>query len=112
MQGKVNSLVWGIVFAGIIIFLIGCYYAVIEAGIPYQDPTLELQIEYAINIGIGKVLTKCGGLTFIVGLLFRIILGITWKQTKHEESEELSDNMGETVTKKDGDERTNGAGKS
>ena len=94
MKGKVNSLVWGILFAGIIIFLIGCYYAVLEAGLPYQDPTLEMQIEYAINMGIGKVLIRCGGLTFLVGLLFRIILSIINKSSADKDNthKELQDN--------------------
>lgn len=86
MKGKVNSLVWGILFAGIIIFLIGCYYAVLEAGLPYQDPTLEMQIEYAINMGIGKILVRCGGLTFLVGLLFRIILSIINKNNANKDN--------------------------
>ncbi len=55
-------------------FVIGCYYAILKAGLPYQDPSLELQIEYAINMGIGKNLLKCGSLTLFIGLIFRIIL--------------------------------------
>lgn len=89
MREKLKSLIWGIIFAGIIIFLTGCYYAILEAGLPYQDPTPEMQIEYAINMGIGRVLTRCGGLTFLVGLFFRIILsivnkGITSKKVQKE----------------------------
>ncbi|MCM1494892.1 MAG: hypothetical protein NC089_03745 [Bacteroides sp.] len=96
MKGKVNSLVWGILFAGIIIFLIGCYYAVLEAGLPYQDPTVEMQIEYAINLGVGKVLIRCGGLTFLLGLLFRIILTIINKNNanKNDADMETQDNNG------------------
>lgn len=102
MKGKVNSLVWGILFAGVIIFLIGCYYAILEAGLPYQDPTLEMQIEYAINMGIGKVLIRCGGLTFLVGLLFRIILSIINKSSSDK------DNMHKEVQNNGAD--TDGAG--
>lgn len=103
MKGKVNSLVWGILFAGIIIFLIGCYYAVLEAGLPYQDPTVEMQIEYAINLGVGKVLIRCGGLTFLLGLLFRIILAIINKNhaNKNDVGKEIQDNGA------DGDETGN-----
>lgn len=98
MKGKVNSLVWGILFAGVIIFLIGCYYAVLEAGLPYQDPTLEMQIEYAINMGIGKVLVRCGGLTFLVGLLFRIILSLINKNSeqKNNGDNEMQNNGADT----------------
>lgn len=34
-----------IFLAGIIILFIGVYYWIIKAGIPYQDPPLELQIQ-------------------------------------------------------------------
>lgn len=87
MKGMLKSLGWGIIFAGIIIFAIGCYYAVLEAGIPFQDPTLEMQIEYAINMGIGKVLTKCGGIIFLGGLLLRIILSVIYKGASNKKTE-------------------------
>jgi hypothetical protein len=65
------------ILAGIVILLIGIYYCVIKAGIPYQDPPLELQIQYAINMGIGEILVRdgflistCGGITrFLITLI-------------------------------------------
>ena len=54
-----------IILAGIIIFLVGLYYWVIKAGIPYQDPPIELQIQYAVNMGIGDALVG-KGLAFAV----------------------------------------------
>lgn len=69
------SILNAVIIAGMIILLTGIYYCVIKAGIPYQDPTLELQVQYAINMGIGEILAKegfvislCGG---IARLLFR-----------------------------------------
>ena len=60
MTGKIKSVFYRIsgaaVLAGVIIFVIGAYYEVIKAGIPYQDPPLELQIQYAVNLGIGDAL--------------------------------------------------------
>ena len=38
------------ILAGVIIFFIGAYYCVIKAGIPFQDPPLELQIQYAVHM--------------------------------------------------------------
>ncbi len=68
----------GVLLAGIIILSTGIYYCVIKAGIPYQDPPLELQIQYTINWEIGNILVKegfllsiCGG---IAGLLYKLIL--------------------------------------
>ena len=66
------------VLAGIIILFTGIYYYIIKAGIPYQDPPLELQIQYAISKGIGGILVKegflismCGG---IARCLFKMVL--------------------------------------
>lgn len=74
MKEKLKAFALAIIIAGLIIFVIGCYYAIFKAGLPYQDPTLELQIKYSIHMGIGKSLIKCGGLTFFIGLVFRIIM--------------------------------------
>ena len=66
-----------VILAGIIILSTGIYYCVIKSGIPYQDPPLELQIQYAINMGIGEILVRdgflistCGGITrFLITLI-------------------------------------------
>lgn len=62
-----------VILAGIIILCTGIYYCVIKAGIPYQDPPLELQIQYAINMGIGDILVKEGFLISIFGGLARCL---------------------------------------
>ena len=49
----IKSILNGVIISGMIIFVIGLYYLIIKAGIPYQDPTEELRIQYAINMGIG-----------------------------------------------------------
>lgn len=61
------------ILAGVIILLIGVYYLVVKAGIPYQDPPLELQIKYAVNTGIGDELFKDGLIVTALGLLGRIL---------------------------------------
>ena len=61
------------ILAGVIILLIGAYYLVVKAGIPYQDPPLELQIKYAVNMGIGDELFKDGLIVTAFGLLGRIL---------------------------------------
>ena len=62
--------------AGVIILMIGLYYLVVKAGIPYQDPTVEMQIQYAINDGIGSVLSKAG---FILALCGGIACVVVWR---------------------------------
>ena len=69
----IKSILNGIIISGMIILAIGLYYLIIKAGIPYQDPTEELGLQYAINMGIGETLIVNGLLVFILGLVGRII---------------------------------------
>ncbi len=77
MTVKIKSVFYRIsgaaVLAGVIIFVIGAYYEVIKAGIPYQDPPLELQIQYAVNLGIGDALCSIGFFTVVYGIAFRLL---------------------------------------
>lgn len=63
-----------VILAGLIILFTGLYYVVIKAGIPYQDPPLELQIQYAVNMGIGEILTKTGAFLTFGSIIARIFL--------------------------------------
>lgn len=63
-----------IILAGVIIFFIGLYYWMIKAGIPYQDPPLELQIQYAVNMRIGEILLGNGFVIAICGGAIRLLL--------------------------------------
>lgn len=71
-----------IILAGIIIFIIGWYYWIIKAGIPYQDPPLELQIKYAINMGIGDILVGNGFVIAVSGAIIRFIFWLIGKVKK------------------------------
>lgn len=74
-----------ILLAGILVLGVGLYYMVIKAGIPYQDPTPEIQLQYSINMGIGDVLTKMGLCTTVAGSICRIIVGILSRKKKKEQ---------------------------
>ena len=65
-----------VILAGGIIFFIGLYYWIVKAGIPYQDPPLELQVQYAVNSGIGSILTGKGFLIALCGGADRLFLGV------------------------------------
>ena len=65
--------------AGLIIFIIGLYYIVIKAGIPYQDPPLELQIKYAIHMEIGEILVRDGFLLLLSAGLLRLVLWLLYR---------------------------------
>ena len=62
------------ILAGGIIFFIGAYYCVVKAGIPFQDPPLEPQIQYAVHMGVGETLIKTGFVTASCSSLVRLIL--------------------------------------
>ena len=68
--GLLNSLI----LAGVILIFMGLYYWMIKAGIPYQDPTLEMQIQYTIDLRIGEILLGNGFLIAVCGGIIRLIL--------------------------------------
>ena len=74
-----------ILVAGVLVLGAGLYYMVIKAGIPYQDPTPEIQLQYAINMGIGEVLTMMGLCTTVAGSICRIVVGILSRKKKKEQ---------------------------
>ena len=78
-----KSVLTGLIISGGITILVGMYYLVIKAGIPYQDPPLDLQIQYAVNMGIGEGLFKIGLLTAGVGLAGRIAFLLAGILKKH-----------------------------
>lgn len=69
-------LIIALIFVGIIILIIGLYYSVFKAGIPYQDAPIELQKQYEINYNIGNILTKVGFLTTVCSGIICIVLCI------------------------------------
>lgn len=54
---------------GILIIVIGFIYDVMFAGIPYQDPTPELQTRYDFHSSLAGWFYKAGGILFLGGLL-------------------------------------------
>lgn len=80
--GEISS---AALFAGIIIFAIGAYYAVVKAGLPYQDPTMELQIRYATYYGVGDILLMWGSVLSLCGAIARSI--IWWSCRKERNAE-------------------------
>lgn len=50
---------------GLLTFLVGVYFAVVKAGIPYQDPPLELYERYMKDLVLGETLIKVGLFGFV-----------------------------------------------
>ena len=75
-----------VILAGVIIFIIGLYYWIIKAGIPYQDPPFELQIKYAVNMGIGDILVRNGFVIAVCGGILRVVVWLIGKIKKRSKS--------------------------
>lgn len=73
-----------VIIAGIIIFFIGLYYCVVKAGIPYQDPPLDLWIRYEVNAKIGDILVTNGFKITICSGSIRLLLGLIWKKYREQ----------------------------
>ncbi len=82
MKSIWDHITGSLIGAGIIMLLIGFWYLIVKAGIPYQDPPLELQIKYAVNMGVGDTLTISGACVFAAGLAGRIIPRLAGKIKK------------------------------
>ena len=77
-----------VILAGVIILFIGLCYVIVKAGIPYQDPPLELQIKYAVNMGIGEELTKDGFWIIAFGGVARVLIGLILKRKDNKSKDE------------------------
>jgi hypothetical protein len=54
---------------GLLILVAGFVYFVTFAGLPYPDPTPELQAEWKYHENISWIILKIGGFVLFVGLL-------------------------------------------
>ncbi len=59
----------GIAACGLGLIITGFAYDVLFAGIPYQDPTPELQATWEFHKGVADLFYRTGGLVFLVGLV-------------------------------------------
>ncbi|MCA1802169.1 MAG: hypothetical protein LC662_06895, partial [Rhodothermaceae bacterium] len=66
---------------GLLIVMAGFTYDVIFAGIPYHDPTPELQDRYDFHSSIAGLFYKTGGIVLLVGI---VVIPIIWKKTKRK----------------------------
>jgi hypothetical protein len=78
----------GVALLGLMIVVTGFVYDVLFAGIPYQDPTPELQARYDFHSFVAGWFYKAGGIALLVGL---IAAPIIWRRTrKHNTNNELN----------------------
>ena len=76
--------------AGIVIIMSGFVYDVLFAGIPYQDPTPELQARYDFHSAVAGWFYKTGGILFLVGLIAIPIILKKTKQTGANKASEVT----------------------
>ena len=67
MKKKIHM---GIAAVGVIFLLAGFWYAAVEAGLPYQDPTPEMLEQYNRSMTIGAVLLMTGGIVVLAELIY------------------------------------------
>lgn len=79
---KMFYILGSFLIAGGIMLGIGLFYTTVKAGIPYQDPPVELQIQYAVNMGVGNELLKVGAVLACVAIVGRLIIRIILKTKK------------------------------
>jgi type IV secretory pathway TrbD component len=88
MKEKVRYILFPIInafiIAGIIIWFIGLYYFMIKAGIPYQDPPLELRIQYEVDARIGNILMGSGFSIAVFSGVIRFVLHLIWKKFQNK----------------------------
>ena len=54
---------------GLLILIAGFLYIVTFAGLPYSDPTPELQAEWKYHENISRIILKIGGFVLFMGLI-------------------------------------------
>jgi len=54
---------------GMLIVMSGFVYDVAFAGIPYQDPTPELQARYDFHRAVADAIYTTGGVVFLLGIV-------------------------------------------
>jgi hypothetical protein len=54
---------------GLLILIAGFLYFVTFAGLPYPDPTPELQAEWKYHENISWIILKIGGFVLFIGLI-------------------------------------------
>lgn len=69
----------GLPLFGLLLALTGFVYDVLFAGIPYQDPTPEIQVRYDFHSCIAGLFYKSGGTILLFGVM---TIPIIWIKTK------------------------------
>lgn len=62
--------------AGVIFFVVGFWYAVVAAGLPYQDPTPDMLEQYNRDLQTGNILMIAGGIIELSEFIYWGVTGL------------------------------------
>ena len=82
MFDKVKCICSAVLMAGVLLLLIGGYLCMVKAGIPYQDPTIEMTIQWSAYNMAGEYNLKCGTVMMLIGIIGMISAHIWQKKSK------------------------------
>jgi hypothetical protein len=77
---------------GMLIVGSGLVYDILFAGIPYQDPTPELQARYDFHSSVASWFYKAGGIVLLIGI---VAIPFIVKATKHKGANKAIEGIGE-----------------
>ncbi|NLF27365.1 MAG: hypothetical protein GX592_05650 [Clostridiales bacterium] len=73
MKEKLKTFIHAIILSGVFVLVIGLYFTVIKAGLPYQDPTTEMTINWMAYFAAGEVCIRYGRSILVLGLVGKIV---------------------------------------
>ena len=77
MRAMIEKIFGSILLGGIVVLLFGFYYTFIKAGLPYQDPPLELLAQWNTYGEVGETLSLWGVVMILAGIVGSVLLKIT-----------------------------------
>lgn len=66
-----------------VLVMIGLYFSIILAGIPYQDPTPKMIQDYNFKLITGELLICVGGIVFLGSTIWRVFLWVIDRVRHH-----------------------------
>lgn len=73
MPDSLKHVSYVFIVTSLLLIAIGLYYCIFEAGIPYQDPTPEMQAQYDMYAGTGDSLVVIGMVFLLIGAIMKIL---------------------------------------
>lgn len=81
MKNKLKTLFLGLIIAGVIELIIGMIF-IIRAGVPYQDPNVEMVIEWTSYNIAGTYSAQCGLGVLAAGVIGLVLTLVPGKNKK------------------------------